>query len=127
MKNHMRIITVLLFAGIALFISACSGEGYDNGNTVNTTPEVNPSIVGDAATGKSQYENKLCYACHGNNALGGPSGMSVQGKTGADIMQTMTIHLVHSGITLDEQNAYDIAEFLLAPSGVIPPATADFS
>jgi len=117
----MRIIKILLYVGFAIFISSCiSGDG-------KTTPAVNDQIVGVAATGKALYENKLCYACHGNDALGGPSGIIAQGKTAAEIVQTMAIQIVHSGIVLDEQGAHDIAAFLEAPAGVVPPPTADFS
>ncbi|KPJ95287.1 MAG: hypothetical protein AMJ55_04200 [Gammaproteobacteria bacterium SG8_15] len=77
--------------------------------------------------GVALFEGKLCFTCHGNDALGGPSGIGIAGKNAAQMLNTMSGKLVHSGIALNEEEANALASFLEAPIPVSDPESVDFS
>ena len=122
----MKFIKLLPCAGFVLLLSACDGKVEDSpqGSSQITGAGTDPGTI---AAGAILFQNKLCFACHGNDASGGASGIAIAGKTASQIMNTMASQLVHSGIVLGEQEANLITAFLVAPTTVSAPAAVDFS
>lgn len=117
----MGIIKLLSCISFVLLVSACGG-----GKPVETQQNPAPSTDVTEA-GITLFQNKLCFACHGNDALGGPSGIVISGKSISQIINTMASKLVHSGIELNAQEADTLAAFLAAPVPVSTPASVDFT
>ena len=116
----MKFIKLLSCVSFVFLVSSCDSN-------VEKTPQDPTQITGVVETGITLFQSKLCYACHGNDALGGPSGISISGKTASQIMNTMTSKLVHSGIVLNEQEANALTAFLVAPTPMSALPTPDFS
>lgn len=118
---YLCVVTVL-----SVVIAACSGSSDETANA-NTLEESGEQTVANVTRGKLYYENKLCYACHGNRARGGPSGIAIYEKTASDIMVAIESQMVHSGIPMKQLDAMDLAMFLADPVDVEPLTMDAFS
>ena len=117
----MRTIKLLIYTGIVLLMSSCASEVDES------RPEESVQNAGVLNRGVALFEDKLCFTCHGNDALGGPSGIGIAGKNAAQMLNTMSGKLVHSGIALNEDEANALASFLEQPIPVSEPEPVDFS
>ncbi len=124
----MKFIKLLSCLSVVLLVSACDSNVENTQQDPAQITGQGPVLpAGVIETGSTLFQNKLCFACHGNDALGGPSGIAISGKTVTQIMNTMASQLVHSGIVLSEQDANDLTAFLAAPVPMPAPAIPDFS
>lgn len=82
-------------------------NGNDNGNT-NGNDNGNG---GDAAAGQAYYTAHGCAGCHGADASGGV-GPNIQGKTAAEITETLTGGSHPITVDITEQEAADLAAYL---------------
>jgi len=113
-------IKLLFCLCLVLLVSACDNKLENAQQDATQTADV-------TKTGVVLFQNKLCFACHGNDAQGGPAGIGISGASASQIMTTMASQQVHSGIMLNKQQADALAEFLVAPVPVSEPTAVDYS
>ena len=103
----------------SLIISAAI-KSYFSGEAIVVDAVLPP---GSAADGAQSFAVKLCRVCHADDGSGGVVNIAIQNKDGISILTTVTLEEVHSGISMTDQEASDIAEFLANP-GPLPTLAA---